>query len=195
MNPPRRVTRYLSFTVLLVLSLASLVSMNFVPGVHLGGGTAGAVHACEGLPGRAVPSQGTEHLGYLGERHVRYATSPPTSGPHMPWLISAGVYRSPIAPEFQVHLLEHGKVLIQYSAGVNMRIRDELELFARRRPDMVVVAPSTEVRSEVALTAWQRIDRAGIHDQPRIQRFVDALSGRYDHGWAGDASDCIRRPR
>lgn len=107
----------------------------------------------------------------------------------MPWLISSGVYDNPIPPEYQVHLLEHGKVLVQYPAAASKSTRTDIERFARRRSDFVVAAPSRDVRRGVALTAWQRIELLPEYDASRVQRFVDALAGRYIHG---GASDCVK---
>jgi hypothetical protein len=186
----RRVTRYLTITAMAAIVGAGLLAMSMVPGSRLAQVSRRA-SACDDLPGRAVRSQGTAHLSYLGQRHVRYDTSPPTSGPHMPWIISTGVYTAPIPPEYQIHLLEHGNVLIQYPIAAAADTRRELERFARRRPDVVVVAPSGDVDRGVALTAWQRIDLLPAYDAQRIERFVDTLAGRYVHGWVDHASDCV----
>ena len=186
----QRVTRYLAITAMAVVVGAGLAAISLVPGVQLAEVSGRAV-PCEHLPGHAVPSQGRQHLSFLGERHIKYNSSPPTSGPHMPWIISAGVYRQPVAPEYQIHLLEHGKVLLQYPSGAPRSVRTALERFARRRPDVVVVAPSRDVRRGVALTAWQRIDVLLAYDATRIKRFINALARRYHHGWSRNASDCL----
>jgi hypothetical protein len=78
--------------------------------------------------------------------------------------------------------LEHGKVLVQYPEATSATTRSLLERIARRRSDVVVVAPSRAVERGVALTAWQRIETLPAYTAERIQRFVDALAGRYDHG-------------
>jgi hypothetical protein len=145
---------------------------------------------CADLPGRAVPSLGARHLAYLGEPHEPYNSRPPTSGPHMPWIISAGVYDEPVANEYQVHLLEHGHVLLQYPAGDPAKVRRALEDLARERPDEIVVAPNPDVRTGIALTAWERIDLLPGYDERRIRRFTDTLIGRYDHGWSPGAASC-----
>ena len=186
----RRFLRALLLLAMLAVVGASLAAMYLLPGVHLAEG-ARRVLPCDELPGRAIPSLGSRHLSYLGERHEAYNSVPPTSGPHMPWLISGGVYRRPIPREYQVHLLEHGKVLVQYPVGASEELRTALERFARRRSDVVVTAPDPEVSGGVALTAWQRLELLPAYDSERVQRFVDALAGRYDHGWAGDAGDCV----
>jgi hypothetical protein len=98
------------------------------------------------------------------------------------------VYREPIDHELQVHALEHGHVLVQYAPrtpGIA-----ELERVARRHPRDVVVAPYARLRSGIALTAWGRIERLERLDRERIERFVAALSGRYDHGWQDGAGTC-----
>lgn len=194
MNPWRRVSRYLVFTTLLVILGACLVAAGLIPGVALRE-VSGRVLRCDDVPGHGVPTQGARHLSYLGERHVDYISVPPTSGPHMPWLISGGVYRSRIPPEFQVHLLEHGKVLIQYPVGAPAILRNRLEGFARRRPEVVVVAPNSDVHTGIAMTAWQRIDRLPRFDRRRIKHFVDALVRRYDHGWSDAATPCVDSAR
>jgi hypothetical protein len=187
----RSVTRYLAIAAMVVVVGGGLVAMSMVPGIHFADGSS-RVHPCADLPGRGVRTQGARHLSYLGEHHAPYNSSPPTSGPHMPWLISAGVYGARIPREYQVHLLEHGKVLVQYPAGATTTAaRRQLERFARERPDVVVVAPSDDLHSGVALTAWQRIDLLPEYDRHRIQNFVDALARRYDHGWSGSAYDCL----
>ena len=167
----------------------AMALLGMVPGVTLAGATREPV-PCDRLPGRAVPSLGADHLSYLGEPHEPYNSRPPTSGPHMPWIISGGVFRRPVADEYQVHLLEHGKVLVQYPVGAPAATARRLEGFARRYPDKTVVAPSAHVPAGVALTAWQRIDLLPGYDERRIVHFIDALAGRYDHGWAKGAGDC-----
>jgi hypothetical protein len=170
----------------------AMAAMGMVPGVTFAGAARQAV-PCDRLPGRAVPSLGADHLSYLGEPHKPYNSRPPTSGPHMPWIISGGVYRQPVADEYQVHLLEHGKVLIQYPVGSPAATGRRLEGFARRHPDKVVVAPSGHVPAGIALTAWTRLDRLPGYDERRIRRFIDALGGRYDHGWSAGAGECAPR--
>ena len=180
---------YGALAALLAIVGTGLASMEMLPGVRLAEGSR-AVRACDELPGKPVSSLGAPHLSYLGAGHVAYNSSPPTSGPHMPWLIGSGVYATMIPPEYQVHLLEHGKVLIQYPTGASSSTRKAIEHIARRRSDIVVAAPNRDVRSGVALTAWQRIEILPQYDSRRVAHFVDALAGRYNHGWSAGADDC-----
>lgn len=173
-----------------VVLLLGMVGANLVPGVHLPIAR-DRILPCGALPGRSVPSQGKQHLAYLGEPHVPYNTQPPTSGPHLPWIIATGVYREPIPDELQVHLLEHGNVLVQYPPDAPEALRRQVEDVARKHPNHVVVAPDTRLRGGVALTAWQRIQLLAGYDRSAVERFVSALAGRYDHGWVAGAGDCL----
>ena len=67
------------------------------------------------LPGKEVPDLGNTHIQRLGDPHVPYNSDPPTSGPHMPGIAPWGFYDKPIPKEYQVHNLEDGGVVIQYS--------------------------------------------------------------------------------
>jgi hypothetical protein len=53
---------------------------------------------------------------------------------------------------------------------------------ARRYPSDVLLAPHPGVTG-IALTAWGRIDQLASFDEDRIVTFVEALRGRFDHGW------------
>jgi hypothetical protein len=171
------------------LLLASMVWAGLIPGVH--SPVAAHVSQCSALPGQAEPFEGKSHLAYLGAPHEPYRTQPPTSGPHLPWIIATGVYRAPIPEELQVHLLEHGNVLVQYPIDAPDALRRQLETVARIRPDKVVVAPYPKLRSAIALTAWQRLELLPGYDRGAIERFVTGLAGRYVHGWVPGASACI----
>jgi hypothetical protein len=145
---------------------------------------------CAQLPGDPVAVADSPHIAHVGANHKPYTSSPPTSGPHVPFTVAPGAYREPIPPELQVHVLEHGHVLIQYAPGGGERARDRVEEFARRYPRDVVVAPNPAMRRGVALTAWGRIDRVEVGDEDGISKFVEALSGRYEHGWQNGARAC-----
>ncbi len=135
------------------------------------------------LPGRAVPILDSPHVPYTGADHPPYDSVPPTSGPHVPWTVAPGVYEEGISEELQVHALEHGHILVQYSAATSRSTVAQLELFARHNTRNVIVAPYSKLRRGIALTAWGRIELLSRPDEARMQRFVDRLAGRYNHGW------------
>lgn len=137
-----------------------------------------------GLPGDPVLIMASPHLPTIESAHAMYVSIPPTSGPHVPWTVASGIYRSAIPDELQVHALEHGHVLLQYppSAGASTVIA--LEFFARRHPRDVLVAPYPGLSSVVVLTAWGRVERLNEPDPSRIERFIRSHRGRFVHGWA-----------
>src|SRR6202040_1843195 len=59
-------------------------------------------------PGQWVPSLGNAHLGSAEDKHLPYNSSPPTSGPHLPYIAPWGIHPEPIVKELQVHNLEEG---------------------------------------------------------------------------------------
>jgi hypothetical protein len=152
-----------------------------------GSAAPGAQAAPDGNPGRAVDIQGMDHV-QKGAQHAAYNSKPPTSGPHwsilgeapVPW----GIYAQPVPEEAQVHNLEHGGVMIQYSCRDCPDLVAQLEGFYNRyttgnrlsrypQSTKLVIAPYYDMPSRIALTAWGRIDTLDGYDEARITRFVD----------------------
>ncbi|HEY5648785.1 MAG TPA: DUF3105 domain-containing protein [Nitrospiria bacterium] len=130
-------------------------------------------------PGKKVRSMGNAHIDDLDSPHAPYNTSPPTSGPHVGGLAEWGVHKEPVPDELQVHNLEDGGVIIQYNCESCDELISKLEAFAGENKH-IVVAPYPEMKTRIALTAWQRIDTLEEFDQARIERFIRAYMG-IDH--------------
>jgi hypothetical protein len=141
------------------------------------GGTGGA------LPGQEMPTLPSPHIPYLGAAHLAYNSIPPTSGPHVPQTVAPGVYREAIPDELQVHALEHGHVLVQYSAATPAGEVRLLEGIARHHLREVIVAPYGNLETGIALTAWGRLEYLDTVDAAAVDAFIRAFAGRYDHGW------------
>jgi hypothetical protein len=138
-----------------------------------------AYRAQASLPGAEVPDQGNRHIATAADPHEAYNTDPPTSGPHLPYIAPWGIHTRPIAPQLQVHNLEDGGVLVQYSCDcpdVVARLRAIVEAY----PKFVILAPYPTMKTRIALTAWTRIDVMDDVDERRIRRFVEAYRG-IDH--------------
>ena len=141
---------------------------------------------CGELPGRAVEiMEERGHVPHVDAEHAPYLSSPATSGPHLAFTVTPGAYRDALAEDIQVHALEHGHVVLQYGPGVR---RHAAESVARRFPRDVLVAPRDE--PGVVLSAWGRLERLPDYDEARVDRFVELLAGRYDHGWQDGATAC-----
>ena len=108
----------------------------------------------------------------------------------MPGIAPWGMYDKPIPREYQVHNLEDGGVVIQYSCpkGCPDLLKKLEALFAKykKRAESdkkymhLIVAPYPEMDRRIALTAWTRIDKFDEFDEARIDRFIEAYIG-IDH--------------
>ncbi|MEE8607559.1 MAG: DUF3105 domain-containing protein [Nitrospiraceae bacterium] len=137
-----------------------------------------------------------EFIRSLGNRHITssrvalttYNSDPPTSGPHLPSIAHWGIHERPIPKELQVHNLEDGGVLVQYSCDrANQECRELVDKLAKivRRYNHAILAPYPGVTQKIALTAWTRIDKFNEFDEKRIVRFIDAYIDVDHHAHRG----------
>jgi hypothetical protein len=146
-------------------------------------GSAAAARPALCLPGRAVPIMNSPHVSAAIERHVRYNSLPPTSGPHFPFAPAVGVYAEALPNGLLVHALEHGHIVIVYAQNTPAATVKTLTYLARRYPADVLLAPYPALPYGIALTAWSRIELQDSLDQASAVAFIRALRGRYDHRW------------
>jgi hypothetical protein len=138
-----------------------------------------AYRAAADLPGRQLPDLGNLHIATAETAHEPYNSDPPTSGPHLPYIAPWGVHTRPIPPELQVHNLEDGGVLVQYSCDCPELV-EQLRRVVQRYDKFVILAPYPSMKSRIALTAWTRIDTLEEFDEARVTRFIEAYRG-IDH--------------
>ena len=140
-----------------------------------------AYRAAADLPGVSRPDLGNLHLQSVNEPHVPYNSDPPTSGPHLPYIAPWGIHTSPVPKELQVHNLEDGGVVIQYSCPAGCpELVAQLGELVKQYDKHVLLAPYPGLRQRIALTAWTRIETFDEFDRARIERFVNAYRG-IDH--------------
>jgi hypothetical protein len=135
-------------------------------------------------PGEAVRSMGNEHIGPEQVGTIVYNSTPPTSGPHLGQLARWGIHTEPIPNELQVHNLEDGGVMVQYSCEDCEDLVEQLGGVVGRYDERVILAPYPAMDSRIALTAWGRIDTFDDFEEERVIAFVDAYAGD-DHHAAG----------
>lgn len=138
-----------------------------------------AYRAVADLPGTSVPSQGNAHVQLATDPHPPYNSDPPTSGAHLPYLAPWGIHTTPIQKELQIHNLEDGGVVVQYSCECPELV-EKLASIVKRYDHGVILAPYPGIKSKIALTAWTRIDTFDEFDEGRIVRFIKAYRG-IDH--------------
>ena|SRR5436190_13817715 len=138
-----------------------------------------AYQAAANRPGEQLPDLGNEHIQTASDPHVAYNSDPPTSGPHLPYIAPWGIHTRPIPPELQVHNLEDGGVVVQFSCECP-ELAEKLRGIVRKYDKQVILAPYPTMKTRIALTAWTRLDRFDEFDEKRIVRFIDAYRG-IDH--------------
>jgi hypothetical protein len=130
-------------------------------------------------PGRTVAIASQTHIAET-EKGDDYTSVPPTSGEHYATTATNGVHQEPVPNELQVHNLEHGQIMVQYTCTDCPQLADQLAVFAQRYPKWVLVAPypNPQVGARIALTAWGRIDTFDEYDEQRITRFIESYKNR-----------------
>jgi len=144
--------------------------------------------------GKSYPSQGHAHLDPGEADDFVYNSNPATSGPHKEIFSDQFVNPSPLPVYVQVHLLEHGNVLLQYSCTCpdiaaslsaiayeydsKLIAPNELQPTAdevqsgEEQGKAVIVAPYPGMKSKIALTAWTRLGVLSTVDKQKIQSFI-----------------------
>ncbi|MEX2237774.1 MAG: DUF3105 domain-containing protein [Dehalococcoidia bacterium] len=142
------------------------------------------------IPGEFHPSEGRSHV----SEDVDYSTDPPTSGPHSPVLLPAGIYRDPEqAPEERaVHSMEHAMVVLWYNCEAGGLDEAECDAFVDGLRDKyedllrgqsgggLVVANRPELDTFIALTSWTRLLKLEEYDEEAVDEFIDANRCRFD---------------
>jgi len=105
-----------------------------------------------------------------------YLSNPPTSGPHAAGTVPSGRLRSPLAPQFQVQLLERGEVLFAYR-DLSDAERERLEDLAGPGA-AVTVLPDPSAPDRVVATAWVHKMLCGGVNIAELRRFRTDWGGR-----------------
>ena len=135
----------------------------------------------DGLPGRAVPDEGAEHVPI--STVVIYKNYPPSSGKHYPQWLKYGVASQPIPEGYWIHNLEHGTVVALFKCPNNScadRVAQMQRVFQTARPGKygevkLVAAPYDHMDHDFAVVAWDRVDEFDTFDQARILKFYEAF--------------------
>lgn len=158
------------------------------------------------LPGQAIADFGRKHIPKAEWEKFKYNSNPPTSGPHDPEWVRAGVYDTPQGEGNLVHSLEHGYIIISYncmrlsekrktqsekqaseSAAMSdpawndqecKDLKKTLSDFAKEQKLWkLIVVPRMQLDVPIALTAWTRIAKMEKLDKNLTRRFIDAYRG------------------
>lgn len=131
-------------------------------------------------PGLALENQGDEHVSQAEIEEFDYNSNPPTSGPHSSQVTAFGIYDAPISNGYQIHMLEHGGVLIHYNTA-DQAVIDELRDLTRelsKSNPRVALLPNPEIDQVVAVTAWTHLENLATVDESAIKDFFFAYVNR-----------------
>ncbi len=139
------------------------------------------------LPGTFYPSQGHDHWDFTRLQGFKYNSNPPTSGPHMEQFIDTYFPTSPLPAYIQVHLLEHGNILIQYNCTCPKTLASLQKIagsFDTYSPSLgleegkgVIVAPNPGISQKIVLSAWTRLLPMETLDDAAIRKFITVWLG------------------
>lgn len=104
------------------------------------------------VPGGKREDQGREHVTPEAVAAFTYNSNPPTSGPHLPTWVKAGVYDAPQSEGELIHSLEHGYVIVNYNCNVHLsQIFNVGKVFAHEEgsPSAAFVDPTVATGSAV----------------------------------------------
>lgn len=138
------------------------------------------------LPGERFRSLGNAHIGE--DATPRYNSSPPTSGPHLPYTAGWGAYTEVQPDPLLVHNLEDAGIILWYKSGTPEENAAEVKklenAYDARRYRRVVIAPRDDLETRYAITAWGRLETFDEPDPAQINAFMEAYEG-LDHHPAG----------
>jgi len=211
-SAPARSTLPVPALVGIASGIAVIVALLWIVGVFGSGKTSTASAASPSAPaslapgasapaapgqpfaGTFHPSQGHTHLDPSEPDDFIYNSNPPTSGPHREIFSDKFVSPTPLPNYEQVHLLEHGNVLLQYNctcpdvaaalAAIAYEYDSKLIAPNELQPTpeevqageeagkAVLVAPYPHMGARIALTAWTRLATLDTVDKPKIESFI-----------------------
>jgi hypothetical protein len=198
-KPARKTTRSAAAIWPVAAALAAIAAAVALLIVHLNAGNAPPAPAPSVFSGEHFPSQG--HRGHMPGDDTRYAhfhynSDPPTSGYHREVGTRVLISPVPIPKYVQVHLLEHGNILLQYNCLlcpdlVNQLAGIALEYDSKQLPAEtitptpeqvqgleesglgVIVAPYPGMAHKIALTAWTRLATLDAVNKTDIESFIN----------------------
>lgn len=200
--PPPAARRVKSATLALIAVVVIIIAVAAGSFVHARRAASSAVVTATpaASPGIFFKSQG--HQGHRGENlsyieHFKYTSNPPTSGAHREIFSTSFINDKSLPKYIQVHLLEHGNILLQYNCfscpdvvadltAIAHKFDDRLIPFgqaaaapadvqnAEEQGQAVIVAPYDAMNAKIAVTAWTRLEVLDRVDQTAIYDFINA---------------------
>ena len=101
-------------------------------------------------PGTRLVDQGRDHVTVEEVAKFYYNSNPPTSGPHLPTWVKAGVFNEPQSEGELIHSLEHGYVIISYNCNVHLKSQKSIKSIKSIKSESLKVYAHEETGSPSA---------------------------------------------
>ncbi len=128
-----------------------------------------------------LADEGSTHL-QEGASTPKYGTEPPTSGDHSPVPQADGAYSETPTLINAVHSLEHGRVEIQYAAGLAEPMQLALKGVFDESPGGVLFFPNSRMPYQVAEAAWTNFigckEYKGAKTLDALRAFRESFRGK-----------------
>jgi hypothetical protein len=132
-----------------------------------------------------VPDEGRYHIN-AGET-AQYKHYPPSSGLHYGRILDWGIYDRDVPPEFWVHNLEHGGIVVLYNCSADCQdLQTALKAFYMESPHSrqfqvtkLLISPNHKIDHTIVALAWDWELDLETADLPRL---LDFYNSRLDHG-------------
>ena len=129
------------------------------------------------LPGVAQETnQGRNHV--LNNQSVGYASATPTSGAHSGSSPRCGIYNQEMPPEFAVHALEHGTVVIWYQPTISADEVSAIRRTVNKFDSDVILSPNTQLSDPIVATAWARFKAYDDGADAELEEFITTYRNR-----------------
>jgi hypothetical protein len=138
-----------------------------------------------GAPGQAFADQGNAHLRAGQRPSQRYASDPPTSGPHVPVAIRSDGDGTRVSDDQLLQALELGDVVLLYGGArppaalraLADRLAGPFDPALAASGEAVLLARRTGTQGVVAV-AWRHLLRTRSASDPALERFASYWLGR-----------------
>jgi hypothetical protein len=178
-GPPRNRARILLVVTIVVLSIAAVAGVL----IFAASRDKPDVSGIDRGPGTQYPDQGHDHLALGEEPKVRFASDPPTSGPHLPEGIVAD--NVPLSRDQILQALEKGNVVLFYDSPKEGRALRRLQRRVSGPYDSAVAAAGQSVvlarrarTKGVIAAAWRHLLEVKTPADPQLAGFIQYWLGR-----------------
>lgn len=179
----RLISAAIAFVIIVLLASSAVVLLDKfnLPNTGQTANSAGQSQSVQ-LNIQTMPDEGRTHVDM--NQHVNYQAYsqgvPPTSGPHYPQWAQWKYFDDPLSPEFFVHNLEHGGVVVLFNCSNDCSAEKQMlhDAYTFVKPSKygypkLVVSPYSNLKTKFALLAWDKLVQTDTLDRSMLEQFYN----------------------